>query len=153
MILLLMKRRTPRATRTDTLFPDTTLFRSQDEGFDHAALARYRLDAEIAPAVPASGRRFLLAIDPSLACDQDVGEEPVSLAPGRKNFIGSGVAEHGLDRAEQRFANMRIMFGQDLEPDMLLDDPLYCGGQSRQIVRSEEHTSELQSLMRKSNAV
>src|SRR3546814_9460783 len=75
---------------------------AQDEGFDHAALARYRLDAEIAPAVPASGRRFLLAIDPSLACDQDVGEEPVSLAPGRKNFIGSGVAEHGLDRAEQR---------------------------------------------------
>src|SRR3546814_12649456 len=65
--------------------------------------------------------------------DLDVGEEPVSLAPGRKNFIGSGVAEHGLDRAEQRFANMRIMFGQDLEPDMLLDDPLYCGGQ-----RSEE---------------
>src|SRR3546814_6667869 len=47
---------------------------AQDEGFDHAALARYRLDAEIAPAVPASGRRFLLAIDPSLACDQDVGE-------------------------------------------------------------------------------
>src|SRR3546814_16684390 len=35
---------------------------------------------------------------------------------------------------EQRFANMRIMFGQDLEPDMLLDDPLYCGGQRRQIV-------------------
>src|SRR3546814_14514077 len=66
--------------------------------------------------------------------DLDVGEEPVSLAPGRKNFIGSGVAEHGLDRAEQRFANMRIMFGQDLEPDMLLDDPLYCGGQRRQIV-------------------
>src|SRR3546814_16445201 len=29
---------------------------------------------------------------------------------------------------------MRIKFGQDLEPDMLLDDPLYCGGQSRQIV-------------------
>src|SRR3546814_17114647 len=29
---------------------------------------------------------------------------------------------------------MRIMFGQDLEPDMLLDDPLYCGGQRRQIV-------------------
>src|SRR3546814_14233492 len=29
---------------------------------------------------------------------------------------------------------MRIMFGQDLEPDMLLDDPPYCGGQSRQIV-------------------
>src|SRR3546814_8315453 len=73
---------------------------AQDEGFDHAALARYRLDAEIAPAVPASGRRFLLAIDPSLACDQAIGAEPVSLAPGRKNFIGSGVAEPGLDRAE-----------------------------------------------------
>src|SRR3546814_12061452 len=66
--------------------------------------------------------------------DLDVGEEPVSLAPGRKNFIGSGVAEHGLDRAEQRFANMRIMFGQDLEPDMLLVDSIYCGGQSRKIV-------------------
>src|SRR3546814_17702160 len=102
-MLFLIERLPPNYTRTHTRYPSSTLFRSsqlvarlighdraavggaQYEGVDHAALARYRLDAEIAPAVPASGRRVLLAIDPSLACDQDVGEEPVSLAPGRKN--------------------------------------------------------------------
>src|SRR6056297_3601698 len=32
-----MIRRPPRSTRTDTLFPYTTLFRSEVEGLDHAA--------------------------------------------------------------------------------------------------------------------
>src|SRR3546814_19195694 len=35
-----MKRRPPESTRTDTLFPYTTLFRSEDEQNSHRALAK-----------------------------------------------------------------------------------------------------------------
>src|SRR3546814_7981433 len=82
----LMIRRPPRSTRTDTLFPYTTLFRSKPHADDraHEQLARAR------------------------------------------------EAERG-DRAEQRHQ--------------------YRRQRSRNLVRSEEHTSELQSLMRNSYAV
>src|SRR3546814_5677010 len=59
-VFVLMIRRPPRSTRTDTLFPDTTLFRSDD--FDHhpQPLDRARgaaRHARQAPRVPAPHRR------------------------------------------------------------------------------------------------
>src|SRR3546814_16584317 len=82
LFFFLMRRRPPRSTRTDTLVPYTTLFRSAIHGEQHAREA-----------------------------DQ---ENPA--AAGRR-----GVRMHPHDRAESH--------------------------------RSEEHTSELQSLMRISYAV
>src|SRR3546814_3328436 len=100
MIMLLfvfvMIRRPPRSTRTDTLFPYTTLFRS------------------IVPLRPA-GR----------GGDQGLGSG--DLARRRRK---GGVAGVDLRRMDQRLA---------VEPQP--QD------------RSEEHTSELQSLMRNSYAV
>src|SRR3546814_1056933 len=81
-----MIRRTPRSTRTDTLFPYTTLFRSPLHGGDG------RRPVPQPPAVERQGRR-------------------------------------GQDRGQQQH-----------------DRP-------RRRARSEEHTSELQSLMRISYAV
>src|SRR3546814_6484391 len=80
-----MIRRPPRSTRTDTLFPYTTLFRSGDRGIEGQAAAR-----------------------------DDAGREP----------------------AHRRRPDQR-------------DQP----GQRKSVRRSEEHTSELQSLMRISYAV
>src|SRR3546814_12645706 len=40
-----MRRRPPRATRTDTLFPYTTLFRSRKDPFNPYAIGRLRLSA------------------------------------------------------------------------------------------------------------
>src|SRR3546814_18096644 len=37
-----MIRRTPRSTRTDTIFPYTTLFRSVDDGVEHSRVERER---------------------------------------------------------------------------------------------------------------
>src|SRR3546814_8365567 len=97
-----MIRRTPRSTRTDTLFPYTTLFRSS------RAQARYSpTDAE--------QRR---------AADQ----------PGRK----VAAVGQGKFRCEQRVCHARH------KPP---------GHRHHQHRRSEEHTSELQSLMRISYAV
>src|SRR3546814_7073532 len=88
-----MIRRPPRSTRTDTLFPYTTLFRSVGET---TRLFRYLQDSK---------------------------------APNQYLIIGSG--PHGAFLRRRGLAN--LSFG-DLQ-------------------RSEEHTSELQSLMRISYAV
>src|SRR3546814_8207508 len=90
-----MIRRPPRSTRTDTLFPYTTLFRSADQG-GGAGLAR-------------RGKPL--------------------------NFVPS------LAMAERE----RRMIENRPHPEMI-----GCG---RHCSRSEEHTSELQSLMRISYAV
>src|SRR3546814_1578429 len=112
----LMIRRPPRSTRTDTLFPYTTLFRS--------SLGRFRIpgdmrrDLEADEAVAAFGR----VIDQAQQVRGRLG------VADREMFIDSG---NGGDRG--------VIIGA--AGDCLFED------------RSEEHTSELQSLMRNSYAV
>src|SRR3546814_3820241 len=97
MFFFLMIRRPPRSTRTDTLFPYTTLFRSVPVG-DRGERVRHR------PGERADRRQ---------GCDH--------LAVRRVPLPGRVAAEAAVR------------------------DPLHG--------RSEEHTSELQSLMRISYAV
>src|SRR3546814_7812252 len=102
-----MRLRTPRSTRTDTLFPYTTLFRSSDEiavGGGDASRAAWHPVAIGGDAQAAAG-----------------------LAP-----LESGVGENAV----QPFGFRRSPHGFGAGDD-----------------RSEEHTSELQSLMRISYAV
>src|SRR3546814_9422905 len=126
-----MIRRPPRSTRTDTLFPSTTLFRSvlsvlaepglpgDPDSIDLSALNLPCIAAVAAPqllhVVLGDGMRRLrldMCGSATLAC-------PLKLACR----LG------GLARAEQRVMTLR------------------------RLLRSEEHTSELQSLMRISYAV
>src|SRR3546814_10180939 len=99
-----MIRRPPRSTRTDTLFPYTTLFRSARK----VVIAEQHVGA-LAVAV-GRGQR--------LQC-RAIGDDP----RGNAAIVGQ---RHRLDRG---------IVGKRAE------------------VRSEEHTSELQSLMRISYAV
>src|SRR3546814_2074752 len=94
-----MIRRPPRSTRTDTLFPYTTLFRS---GEDHEEVL-----------LPSAG----------------VAEE----AEGCAGVVGAVPVPNAFDHRDGG------VFGQR--------------GQHPVLGRSEEHTSELQSLMRISYAV
>src|SRR3546814_3280621 len=100
VLCLLVSRRPPRSTRTDTLFPSTTRFRSPVGGGVLVGLAGLGNDADV-PGLDREG-------------DDVAGE-----------LVGAGLLE-GADG------------GHDKSP--LLS-------------RSEEHTSELQSLMRISYAV
>src|SRR3546814_1998586 len=102
-----MIRRPPRSTRTDTLFPYPTLFRSGQ------GLQPEQLDPPPGPGPP------------------QIGEHPHRLEH-------LGVAQAALDEAVDA----------DRMAVRLLQRPA-----RRQLVRSEEHTSELQSLMRISYAV
>src|SRR3546814_2269595 len=111
-----MIRRPPRSTRTDTLFPYTTLFRSSKRR------SARRISFAQPPAGPRQSslrrrffHRWMPAVEPFLLQDGErVRHHPVELKPGR---------ERRHDDHEQPWH------------------------------RSEEHTSELQSLMRISYAV
>src|SRR3546814_11780180 len=119
-----MIRRPPRSTRTDTLFPYTTLFRSeiehqhQQRSVDHRTRGRHRS-----------------ALDGRLGVVADVGRDQ-----------RRGAAEHRrLDEG-----NAEIL----AEIDRVLEHlPERAGLDPDHVHRSEEHTSELQSLMRISYAV
>src|SRR3546814_16134516 len=102
-----MMRRPPRSTRTDTLFPYTTLFRSARR---HAAEEDQQRDRQATRPYPVGQRR--------LGGDIEAGQhrDPAEAA---KNSAWKGGS--GTGRQSER--------------------------------RSEEHTSELQSLMRISYAV
>src|SRR3546814_7202009 len=102
--------RTPRSNRANTIFPDTTLFRSEGR-----AVRRI-------PARERPGRGRL---------------------PGR---AGEGGRGRRVRRGVARQPSPRHGPGRDGRRDA-------CHPRRRRRVRSEEHTSELQSLMRNSYAV
>src|SRR3546814_7008399 len=107
-----MIRRPPRSTRTDTLFPYTTLFRSEllrrSEGF---AVVHWQ------------GQRLFLAENPD--------------APTTPRWTNLRIMVEDVDALWHRIRALGI-------------SPTHAIGNR---FRSEEHTSELQSLMRNSYAV
>src|SRR3546814_10869920 len=117
-----MIRRPPRSTRTDTLFPYTTLFRSLLTMVEYLAHTDIGIDQAFLP---------------------DKGTLTGSGFPGRMSpltataWMGLGPAIHLLSLARK---SVWLMVAHLLAA--------YAG-----FVRSEEHTSELQSLMRISYAV
>src|SRR3546814_1424614 len=106
-----MIRRPPSATRTDTLFPYTTLFRSP------TAFATYAVDGD------GDGRR-------------DLWDSKADVFASTANYLATSGWKPGLAWG----AEVRLPPGFDY-------------GLAELSVRSEEHTSELQSLMRISYAV
>src|SRR3546814_7289770 len=116
-----MIRRPPSSTRTDTLFPYTTLFRS-----DNALLVAERAG---------------VVVDDAPEDDVDDGEDEDS-----QRNRGHGAAPLTSSAASVGSSLRRCHAktgGRKYDPP----------ARGRGAVRSEEHTSELQSLMRSSYAV
>src|SRR3546814_3833691 len=118
-----MIRRPPRSTRTDTLFPYTTLFRS--------ALDRSPCGSSSGTGSAIAANLAVVGIgtetDGSIICPS-----AVAALVGIKPTVGL-VSRDGI---------IPISRSQDT-----------AGPMARSVARSEEHTSELQSLMRISYAV
>src|SRR3546814_4938242 len=119
-----MKRRPTRYTLTDTLFPYTTLFRAPGPGGDDAEYAQPAV--ERGGAVPGRALR-----EPDRIRG---GSEVSGRFPGRKRA--------GCRQPYRR--HRALQAGDAGTPGRLAG--------VRGPLRSEEHTSELQSLMRNSNA-
>src|SRR3546814_6209399 len=113
-----MLRRPPRSTRTDTLFPYTTLFRSQPAEHHRDDGGRDREAQGVADRL-------------DRCHEQPVAAAPLPQCPPAREAPTAGGAERALDE-----------HGEGCRQE-----------QRHQRQRSEEHTSELQSLMRISYAV
>src|SRR3546814_1488604 len=118
-----MLRRTPRSTRTDTLFPYTTLVRSCIEANSHA-LARYAALCQEQGLVP--------MVEPEVLMD------------------GSHDIETCYEVTE---VVLRSLFDALYQQNVMLEGTILQASMVISVKRSEEHTSELQSLMRISYAV
>src|SRR3546814_6772149 len=118
-----MIRRHPRSTRTDTLFPYTTLFRSVD-----AAVGKTHRHGDIV------GR----AVGQQVIQDREVARRVGALEPPADAALAGEDADH---RALQVGVRLQAIVRQVV----LVGDALAA--------RSEELTSELPSLMRNSYAV
>src|SRR3546814_9115926 len=130
-----MLRRPPRSTRTDTLFPYTTLFRSKTDRVDR--IARRNGAAVELVADEAVGHRH--APQPQAQRehpDRPGGQPAFPEQPFRLRLVG--------DLAHRRAALQKIGRKTGKRKRKAVDDVMR---------RSEEHTSELQSLMRISHAV
>src|SRR3546814_2203701 len=137
LCFFLMIRRPPRSTRTDTLFPYTTLFRSQRLVVPPAVEQRRR-QVVGQDGLLAGGAEHHLRARPGGA--QDLRPQLVHL-PAVHPVLG--VQQHIAVEAGRR------LLGQP-RGDRGLADLRAPDGPPQ---RSEEHTSELQSLMRISYAV
>src|SRR3546814_10509902 len=136
-----MIRRPPRSTRTDTLVPYTTLFRSFEPG-----VSVQRQPARFGAALGATGRagnesfnirgiggnRVLIQVDGVRVPD---GFSFGAQASGRGDYVDLGL----IKSVEILRGPSSALYGSD--------------GLAGAVSRSEEHTSELQSLMRISYAV
>src|SRR3546814_8013530 len=119
-ILFLLLRRPPRSTRTDTLFPYTTLFRSvRAESWKH----QFSIDDKTYER------------DPDFCCAINKVEPLDAIKPNYEVWVSSLMRSDTEHRAQLDIFEAR--------GGILKFNPM----------RSEEHTSELQSLMRKSYAV
>src|SRR3546814_3920043 len=137
-----MIRRPPRSTRTDTLFPYTTLFRSALAGLAGTG----RLDGGV--------QRQQVGL---LGDVLDQGDDVADLLRRRRQRLDPAVAAlgllGGLPRHPRRPAHLLADLGDRRR--QLLGRRRYRLHVGARLLRrrSEEHTSELQSLMRISYAV
>src|SRR3546814_1908505 len=122
-----MIRRPPRSTRTDTLFPYTTLFRSFEEFLN---------------GYFASDKPYHIGL-PSVAWFA----EELHLSP---NYFGDLIKKETGKSAQEYIQNKIIGVAKNklFDAGKTINEIAYELG-----FRSEEHTSELQSLMRISYAV
>src|SRR3546814_2693851 len=127
-----MIRRPPRSTRTDTLFPYTTLFRSPR------------------PQRAVDGRRPPVS---ALRVSPGGATMTVSTSHGRRatpNLFLVGAAKCGTTAMASYLGQHPEIFFSDPKEPLFFGRDLY---HTWRLERSEEHTSELQSLMRISYAV
>src|SRR3546814_5236563 len=135
----LMLRRPPISTRTDTLFPYTTLFRSDmaDGAHETGDLMVGGLGGEIVPR----------DVGP-FGNDQYVNRRlRANIIEGQREFVLVDLGARQF--AAQDAGDDVVLVVRLLRIDRHFDAPGYWSvWLGKSVLRSEEHTSELQSLMR-----
>src|SRR3546814_8030406 len=147
-----MIRRPPRSTRTDTLFPYTTLFRSGLEipGVVNSA----HWSSPLSDPDPAVRAKCVKALEQSLHDCKRYGGTTVLLVPGVvKKDVSYADAYKRSQEEIRKVLPVVHETGIKIAFDNVWNNFLISPLEAARYVRSEEHTSELQSLMRISYAV
>src|SRR3546814_2831030 len=132
-----MIRRPPRSTRTDTLFPYTTLFRSKAE----------QPDDQFPQA------RHVVGRDQPRELRVDHLDDQTGRLGERVGGLPRDPEQPGLRRSQQGAGQQGTEMGEaDIDGGVEVGRP-HEAPDAVERLRSEEHTSELQSLMRISYAV
>src|SRR3546814_8453476 len=126
-----MIRRPPRSTRTDTLFPYTTLFRS--------TTSHGNTEITAAGGLLPPGRTSKLAARPDYLI-------PATAAGKTASRIGAAHLPAMPQGASASSATAIVVLG--LYTDDLVELRGSVSAAETEVTKSEEHTSELQSLMR-----
>src|SRR3546814_11610601 len=103
MLLLLLLRRPPRSTRTDTLFPYTTLFRAPGAGGDEPS--RRQPAARGAPGTGAAGG--LLARDGGAGAEETAGRRQAARARQDRRGLRDALTGHRPRAARCRATSHR----------------------------------------------
>src|SRR3546814_10834807 len=141
-----MRRRPPRSTRTDTLFPAPTLFRSAEAPAKESLIAA---DLTIEGKIEGAGHVRIAGKfkgDVNVQGDLTI-EKGAKLSGGvkAKKVMVAGELDGNVESASR----VELLESGALSGDIKAGTLTVAAGSRR----SEEHTSELQSLMRISYAV
>src|SRR3546814_2572854 len=150
-----MIRPPPRSTRTDTLFPYTTLFRSIAVAvalFADLLEIPARVHEEI-HVLDLPHRRGPAVKTPLRVLDRHIGRGKRRARVGLVLDDLEVDAAIGMLEADITLAEARARFSGRDPVAVQMDDPPFERPLGDRIGRSEEHTSELPSLMRLSYAV
>src|SRR3546814_1563039 len=142
-----MIRRPPRSTRTDTLFPYTTLFRSEARGASlRAGNRRFLVEdvvhakAEVVVITKLPGQREVKIADRIETGNARLGRVTQTVDIDRAEVAPAHRCSEAIRHVEAQTSRV-APFGVRRTADVAIETG-----------RSEEHTSELQSLMRTSYA-
>src|SRR3546814_15039489 len=111
-----MIRRPPRSTRTDTLFPYTTLFRSSS-----ALPRRVAADAQAGDVAHIKGRQSLLprhqhpSDNPTALVVENHGQQSIERARGRNIFQLKRINEIGRLQADDAKGQGARLFGAEIQ--------------------------------------
>src|SRR3546814_10296988 len=132
LFFFLMIRRPPRSTRTDTLFPYTTLFRSRSNQFGRISMRIRKLVIRILMSgLLASGATVPVAA-------QEKGEK--AFVKACNAMIAELAQDQTARRIETEIYDLTLVVFTDYQCP-------FCSQMHSRLTRSEEHTSELQSEM------
>src|SRR3546814_8972119 len=149
MVCFLMIRRPPRSTRTDTLFPYTTLFRSFQQFRIGLGSERSRRGGTRNRRNGRLRLRFAQRSGPPGTVGKKRKSQPAQSELGKITTIHESQYSKGAATVQGRRRIAAAVHPHDGRKTVV--PPPFRGGRPRP--RSEEHTSELQSLMRISYAV
>src|SRR3546814_9464558 len=149
-----MIRRPPRSTRTDTLFPYTTLFRSNSARLRHLLAGVSMTNSPPPPTTAAQSARTILTRLPEVMASRTGAQGKLNQVVG---IIGECLHSEVCSIYLLRGGALEFFATRGLKQEAVHVTRLALGeglvGMIAEQIRSEEHTSELQSLMRISYAV